>query len=145
MKHFHKIPFVGGEGFPKQLIQVAGEETSAASERSRETAGLVDEASAIRGKCEEEALEEGGGVELVDQGTSTAEAKAGTVSLTPTPEAALVKAGPSGARVAGYDEEEVRLWAQMKTAALEQGSDDDEAVPGGGMRPNAWVNLYGAT
>merc|ERR1712181_46745 len=52
-------------------------------------------------------------------------------------EAGLVKAGPSGARVAGYDEEEMRLRAQMKAAALEQGSDDEEAVPpGGGMRPN---------
>ena len=56
-------------------------------------------------------------------------------------EAAPVKAGPSGARVAGYDEEEIRMRAQMKAAALEQGSDDEEAVPpGGGMRPNAWVN-----
>ena len=106
---------------------MAGEETLAASECSRETVGLVDVASASRGNCEEEALKEGSGAESVGQGTSI-------------PEAALIQAGPSGARVTGYDEEEIRLRAQLKVAALEQGSDDDEPVPGGSMRPNAWVN-----
>ena len=54
--------------------------------------------------------------------------KAATVATTSNqPEAVLVnKAGSSGARVAGYDEEEIRLRAQMKAAALEQDSDDDE-------------------
>ena len=108
---------------------MAGEETLAASERSRETVGLVNVAPASRGNCEEEALKEGSGAESVGQETSI-------------PEAALIKAGPSGARVAGYNEEEIRLRAQMKAAALEQGSDDDEPVPGGGMRPNAWVNVF---
>ena len=37
----------------------------------------------------------------------------------------------------------MRQRAQMKAAALEQGSDDDEVVPGGGgMRPNAWINRF---
>ena len=54
----------------------------------------------------------------------------------------LVKAGPSGARGAGYDEEEMRLRAEMKAAAIERDSDDDEVVPGGGMRPNAWVFYF---
>ena len=54
-------------------------------------------------------------------------------------EEALVKAGPSGVRATDYDEEEIRLRAQMKAAALEHVSDDDEVMPDGGMRPNAWV------
>lgn len=48
-------------------------------------------------------------------------------------------AGTSGGstRVADYDEEAMRLRAQMKAAALEQGSDsdeEDEEVPGGFRR-----------
>ena len=48
-------------------------------------------------------------------------------------------AGTSGGstRVADYDEEDMRLRAQMKAAALEQGSDsdeEDEEVPGGFRR-----------
>ena len=150
------------------LMQAAGEETPKELQCSRETPGLVYEASAIVGKGKE-ILEEGGGAGSAGQQTRAAEAKpldsmanpespdpksimvssteslvkAATVATTSNqPEAVLVnKAGPSGARVAGYDEEEIRLRAQMKAAALEQGSDDDEVVPpGGGMRPNAWVN-----
>ena len=149
-------------------MQVAGKEFSKESERSRETAGLVDEASVIVGKGKN-ILEEGGGagsaghqtravgVKILDSmanpespdpksnmvSSTESLVKAATVATTSNqPEAALVnKAGLSGARVAGYDEEEIRRRAQMKAAALEQGSDDDEVVPpGGGMRPNAWVN-----
>ena len=143
-------------------MQVANE-----LETSSGTAGLVEEASANVGKGEEE---EGGGAGSAGQQTRIAETNsldsasnsessdpkavmvpstkshvtAATVATTSNQsEAAQVKAGPSGARVAGYDEEEIRMRAQMKAAALEQGSDDEEAVPpGGGMRPNAWVNKY---
>ena len=142
---------------PHDLMQVAGEV-------SGEAGGLADETSPIGGRGEEDPAE-GGGTEEGDQETRTAEANCldptsnpGTGSLDPksiavssteslataassttTTEAVLVKAGPSGARGAGYDEEEMRLRAQMKAAALERDSDDDEVVPGGGMRPNAWV------
>ena len=126
----------------------------------------VEDASPTVGRGED--LAEGGGAETGDQETRTAEANCldptsnpGTGSLDPksiavssteslataassttTTEAVLVKAGPSGARGAGYDEEEMRLRAQMKAAALERDSDDDEVVPGGGMRPNARVFYF---
>ena len=70
---------------------------------------------------------------------SSTESIATAASSITTTEAVLVKAVPSNAREAGYDEEEIRQRAQMKAAALENDSDDDEVVPGGGMRPNAWV------
>ena len=140
---------------PHGLMQVAGEV-------SGEAGGLADETSPIGGRGEED-LAEGGGAEEGDQETRTAEANcldptsnpgspdpksiavssteslATAASSTTTTEAVLVKAGPSGARGAGYDEEEMRLRAEMKVAAIERDSDDDEVVPGGGMRPNAWV------
>ena len=136
-------------------MQVA-EEVSERSNDSRETAGLVDEDSALCGRGEED-LAGGGGVETVDQALDSASnpdsldpksiAVSSTESLataaTTTPEAVLVKAGPSGARVADYDDEEMRLRAEMKAAALELASDDEEVVPAAGMRPNAWVNRFG--
>ena len=141
-------------------MQVAGDV-------SGETGGLVEveEASPTVGKGKED-LAEGGGAETGDQETRTAEANcldptsnpssphhksitvssteslATAASSTTTTEAVLVKAGPSGARGAGHDEEEMRLRAEMKAAAIERDSDDDEVVPGGGMRPNAWVFYF---
>ena len=139
-------------------MQVEGE----ASERSIETGGLVYEASPIGVRGEEDPAE-GGGTETGDQETriaesncldstshtggpdpktiivSSTESLARTASSSTSTEAVPVKAGPSNARDADYDEEEIRQRAQMKAAALENDSDDDEAVPGGGMRPNAWV------
>ena len=141
-------------------MQVAGDV-------SGETGGLVEveEASPTVGKGKED-LAEGGGAETGDQETRTAEANcldptsnpgspdhksiavssteslATAASSTTTTEAVLVKAGPSGARGAGYDEEEMRFRAEMKAAAIERDSDDDEVVPGGGMRPNAWVFYF---
>ena len=136
---------------------------------SGETGGLVEveEASPTVGKGKED-LAEGGGAETGDQETRTAEANcldptsnpgspdhksitvssteslATAASSTTTTEAVLVKAGPSGARNVGYDEEEMRLRAEMKAAAIERDSDDDEVVPGGGLRPNAWVFYFTA-
>ena len=148
-----------------QLMQVVVEETPKEFQCSRETARLVDEASVITGKGKANPEEGGSGgqqtriaeINSLDSTSNSDESpdpKAVMVSSTESlvtaatvattsdqSEAALVKAGPSGARAAGFDEEEIRMRAQMKAAALEQGSDDDEAVPpGGGMRPNAWVN-----
>ena len=57
-------------------------------------------------------------------------------SLTETRQATAGTSGGS-TRVADYDEEDMRLRAQMKAAALEQGSDsdeEDEEVPGGFRR-----------
>ena len=57
-------------------------------------------------------------------------------SLTETRQATAGTSGGS-TRVADYDEEAMRLRAQMKAAALEQGSDsdeEDEEVPGGFRR-----------
>ena len=132
------------------------------SERSIEIGGLVDEASPSGGRGEED-LAEGGGTETGDQETriaesncldstsntggpdpktiivSSTESLARAASSSTSTEAVSVKAGPSNARDADYDEEEIRQRAQMKAAALENDSDDDEVVPGGGMRPNAWV------
>ena len=57
-------------------------------------------------------------------------------SLTETRQAAAGTSGGS-TRVADYDEEAMRQRAQMKAAALEQGSDsdeEDEEVPGGFRR-----------
>ena len=136
-------------------MQVAGDV-------SGETGGLVEveEASPTVGKGKED-LAEGGGAETGDQETRTAEAncldptsnpgspdhKSITVSSTESLATAAsstttTEAGPSGARGAGYDEEEMRLRAEMKAAAIERDSDDDEVVPGGGMRPNAWVFYF---
>ena len=123
---------------------------------SVEAGGLVEEASPIGGRGEKD-LAEGGGAAKANcldptsnPGSpdpksiafSSTESLATAASSTTTTEAVLVKAGPSGARDAGYDEEEIRLRAQMKAAALERDSDDDEVVPGGGMRPNAWVFYF---
>ena len=135
-------------------MQVAGDV-------SGETGGLVEveDASPTVGRGED--LAEGGGAETGDQETRTAEAncldptsnpgspdhKSITVSSTESLATAAsstttTEAGPSGARGAGYDEEEMRLRAEMKAAAIERDSDDDEVVPGGGMRPNAWVFYF---
>ena len=135
-------------------MQVAGDV-------SGETGGLVEveEASPTVGRGED--LAEGGGAETGDQETRTAEAncldptsnpgspdhKSITVSSTESLATAAsstttTEAGPSGARGAGYDEEEMRLRAEMKAAAIERDSDDDEVVPGGGMRPNARVFYF---
>ena len=130
---------------------------------SGETGGLVEveDASPTVGRGED--LAEGGGAETGDQETRTAEANCldptsnpGTGSLDPKSIAVssteslataassttTTEAGPSGARGAGYDEEEMRLRAEMKAAAIERDSDDDEVVPGGGMRPNARVFYF---
>ena len=135
-------------------MQVAGDV-------SGETGGLVEveDASPTVGRGED--LAEGGGAETGDQETRTAEAncldptsnpgspdhKSITVSSTESLATAAsstttTEAGPSGARGAGYDEEEMRLRAEMKAAAIERDSDDDEVVPGGGMRPNARVFYF---
>ena len=78
---------------------------------------------------------------------SLAERTTSTISLKTAPplvqksltETRQATAGTSGGstRVADYDEEAMRLRAQMKAAALEQGSDsdeEDEEVPGGFRR-----------
>ena len=139
-------------------MQVAEE----VSERSSRGLSEVDDASALCGRGEEDEEDLAGGGEA-DQRTVEADCPdlmsnlqsldpksiviSSTESLSTSantnPEAALDKAGPSRARATDYDEEEMRQRAQMKAAALEQGSDDDEVVPGGGMRPNAWVNQFG--
>ena len=138
-------------------MQVAEE----VSERSNRDSREVDKASALCGRGEEDEEDLAGGGEA-DQRTAEADrpdSMSNLYSLDPksivissteslstaaitNPEAALVKAGPSSARATDYDEEEMRQRAQMKAAALEQGSDDDEVVPGGGMRPNAWVFYF---
>ena len=66
------------------------------------------------------------------------------LALNGLPEGGPATAGSSGSstRVADYNEEDMVLRAQMKAAALERDSDDDEVVPGGGMRPNAWVFYF---
>jgi hypothetical protein len=81
--------------------------------------------------------------------SSVAERTTSTISPKATPppppvqkrltETRQATAGTSGGstRVADYDEEDMRLRAQMKAAALEQGSDsdeEDEEVPGGFRR-----------
>ena len=146
------MPQVAEQLLQNHLLQLTQQE----SKLTRENAGLVDDdASPGLNK----APEAGGSADTIKERTKVADAdadadislacSANTESSAPklkvssaesvvTAEVVPVAAGSSAGSVVNHDDEEMRVRALRKAAALEQDSDDDEVVPG--TRLNAQVN-----
>ena len=145
------MPQVAEQLLQNHLLQLTQQE----SKLTRENAGLVDDdASPGLNK----APEAGGSADTIKEQTKVADqpiigltCSANTESSAPklkvssaesvvTAEVVPVAAGSSAGSV--VDDEEMRVRALRKAAALEQDSDDDEVVPG--TRLNAQVNHFGS-